>query len=752
MDPMFRRIQTFLLIVLTLSGSACRLSSRKAGRAPGREEAIVVYLAGEVRISHQGRWEPVMIGELLREGSTLQTGSGALCDIQIGDRALVRMGENTLLELSSLHDRDNGTRAEMELSAGTVLCKVEKLLSRETFLVRTPSTVAGVRGTLFQVDTPSDSSTTVAVENGEVLVKPRLDLETLQARAPDLETRKFLTGLNEQFPVLTGGGEIRVNIDAVNQARNAFRSLSEILQDSRPNDTEYQTKLAESGARLTGFGQIRTLSEQKRSRLRTFGEIPLRDFKAGPNELPVPVTLQGDPDTEILVNGKLAGRGTIALLEKPGTRIIAEAFKPGFRSDKEEITVSRSGSSIHTFEMRPIPDKRFTLTTDPPEAEIWIGTAKAGTGTYSGTLSSGRSETVRITAAGFNTRLVEIPLDEKDNEQITVILEKTVVSRTRATGSRIIGLTATDNGLILGDYSGALIKTDSRGTPVWTIRTANTPIEASSPAVWGNTVVFSGLSELILADKESGKVRHRRRLPPSEQHIFGRHAIPGETVIIHPSNDGMLLLDPANGDVLRTIAIPDGTRMTPLLFNGRIYLVNQEGILYVFDEKGTSLGEIRTSTTKPMALSISVGGSRGYYADRNGRVVALDLTANRVLWTRDINREAPVPVSDDLAVEGEILVAWSRGALYAIRAETGQPLWSTEERYSAPPLIHHGKIYVGTESGELAILDGTTGTVLQLTPLGERITVRPVEKGDRIWAGTNRGGLLEIRPLNGNLD
>jgi outer membrane protein assembly factor BamB len=740
------RLGSLILSIFMITG--CNFAGRDSLVNPGKEEAIIVFLTGDVSVYKNKEWANAEIGEILKAGQSIKTPVGSYCEIQMGTKALVRIEEDTMMEISSLYDRKNGTTVDMSLTSGTVICKVNKLLDKEAFAVRTTTTVAGVRGTRFLVSTGDDETTMVAVSDGSVQIAPRVEMDELYALAADQETKILLDKITSDFPLVHAGEEVHIGDDSIRQVTVSFNNLLTVLQDNSLPDEAIRDEVKKSGLLLTGFGTKQELSGTNRLKLDSIEESPFRDFSAPDDRRPVSVVLKATPGSEILVNGVVAGMSIVSILVPAGTKLTAEARRPGYSSSKKELTATPRGPNIHTFEMGKIPDKVFTVTTEPSTAEIWLNGIKVGTGTYNGTLSGGDHGRVMVSAEGFNNRWVQILFDDNQGELLHIRLDPVINASFKPSGTKIIGLTAWQGGLIYGDYAGTLACMEQTGDKLWAVITGNTPIEASTPVLSGQSVAFSGLVELVLTDPATGKIRHRRKLAPTEQHIFGRHPVDARGTLVYPTNNGFLLLNPDTGDVLRSVEVSGGTRMTPLAFNGKIYIVNQEGIVYIYNQKGDTIGEIRTGAARPMALSLAVSGTKGYFADKEGHLVCLDLAADRVVWEKRISNDSAVPVSEDLSVGDNILVVWSRGALFGFAADTGKELWTTVDRYSAPPLVTGGFVYAGTNNGRLEVLKARNGEIYQTTPLSARATTRPILSGGMIWLGTDKGSLLEIRPLD----
>ena len=113
----------------------------------------MTYLVGEVDVHRNGEfleWEVVDIGLEIEDYDLVQTGRSGNVQVELVTPATrdatITIAENTAFyfDISKL-DRSNKTTIEM--LSGSIAFKVTRLVSDDTFEVRTPSIVMGVRGT-----------------------------------------------------------------------------------------------------------------------------------------------------------------------------------------------------------------------------------------------------------------------------------------------------------------------------------------------------------------------------------------------------------------------------------------------------------------------------------------------------------------------------------------------------------------------------------------------------------------------------
>ena len=129
--------------------------------------ATVIFSMGEVVLTDQGGNEKsIRQGDVIKKGANLETGNDSQCTIQVGEKALVKILENTSVKVEKLFD--NGVNA-LYLEKGKVLSKVHKLKKNNEYNVRTETSLAAVRGTTFSVSYYPGKNI-VAVSKGKVEV------------------------------------------------------------------------------------------------------------------------------------------------------------------------------------------------------------------------------------------------------------------------------------------------------------------------------------------------------------------------------------------------------------------------------------------------------------------------------------------------------------------------------------------------------------------------------------------------------
>lgn len=186
---------------------------------PPPTSGLVISLSGEVYRYRQGNWSRVNVGDFVQTEDYLKTFARAKVDLQIGERVLITINENTVLKLNELMQSAEGLKSEAELLIGTLAAKVTKLSGSDRVRVKTGSTAFGVKGTTFLVRRQADVLS-CAVAEGQLslfdvttgqerfLINAGMEIQyseqrtrPLKTQALSLESQKLLTAIEGISPV-----------------------------------------------------------------------------------------------------------------------------------------------------------------------------------------------------------------------------------------------------------------------------------------------------------------------------------------------------------------------------------------------------------------------------------------------------------------------------------------------------------------------------------------------------------------------
>ncbi|HLX02504.1 MAG TPA: FecR domain-containing protein [Trinickia sp.] len=150
--------------------------------------ASVVAMSGPVeRAFRDGPFLPLTNGATLTEGDRLRTGDNGFVTLELADGSHLSLPSNSQLDLHTLQQTalTGTTVRQFELKRGEVDSEVTHAARKDDrFQIRSPSVVAGVRGTRFRVDyDDAQQATAVEVLDGTVGVDAASAARTQDAMA-----------------------------------------------------------------------------------------------------------------------------------------------------------------------------------------------------------------------------------------------------------------------------------------------------------------------------------------------------------------------------------------------------------------------------------------------------------------------------------------------------------------------------------------------------------------------------------------
>jgi len=147
-----------LIVALALGFGSSAVLAPEADALVSRSTLTVVD--GTVLVSHGGaEFTSARDGDVLAAGDRIRTAMGAAAEITYFEGSSVRLEADTEIVVESLRtEADGGTVIAMMQTLGRTWHVVTKLISGSSrYEVRTPSSTASVRGTIFAVDVHVDA-------------------------------------------------------------------------------------------------------------------------------------------------------------------------------------------------------------------------------------------------------------------------------------------------------------------------------------------------------------------------------------------------------------------------------------------------------------------------------------------------------------------------------------------------------------------------------------------------------------------
>jgi len=150
----YRAVLPFFVVFLGVAAGAHAASSPLG---------TIVYLEGNVTVDARS----ASIGDVVPYGATIRTDAASECDVAFREKNIVRLGELTTLVFNP-----GNLQVGSSLERGSLALVLKNLVNGaaqdHNFYIRTPTTAAGVRGTLFFIRVEDPQTTYVCTCNGTI--------------------------------------------------------------------------------------------------------------------------------------------------------------------------------------------------------------------------------------------------------------------------------------------------------------------------------------------------------------------------------------------------------------------------------------------------------------------------------------------------------------------------------------------------------------------------------------------------------
>ena len=190
------------------------------------------------------------VGLNINENDIVKTEKGSTVELQIGDKSLVRVKENSILKIVKLFKDQTAEETKINLDIGKILAKPKDLTEGSSFEIETKSVTAGVRGTEFTVVKTEEGVAKIAVNEGAVSVVKNIDLEEI--KNIEKVDKKLGDSLNEVLKkevLLEKNEKIEVNDNEYESYKeetlSIIKSISEDLEKSKDNKKELSVLIKE---------------------------------------------------------------------------------------------------------------------------------------------------------------------------------------------------------------------------------------------------------------------------------------------------------------------------------------------------------------------------------------------------------------------------------------------------------------------------------------------------------------------------
>ncbi len=228
--------------------------------------------------------------------------------------------------------------------------------------------------------------------------------------------------------------------------------------------------------------------------------------------------------------------------------------------------------------------------------------------------------------------------------------------------------------------------------------------------------------------------------------VYGGVTIAGESLLI-PAGNTLVVLDRADGRLLRTLPLGDRLDTAPAYSEGLIYTAADDQKISAF---GIESGELRWATAADGPFNAAPLSSGGvvYAATMAGTLYALDALSGTVRWRTNVSSK-PIAVTPALSPDGLLFAAADDGFLHIVAAETGNLIRSRRVSGSplrTSPVCCGHTVFAGADDGSLYSLDAEYAVqrAYETTP-GTRLTTAGLAlSGDTLVCAATNGVLYVL--------
>ncbi len=604
-----------------------------------RQGMQCTFSFGEVQVKSISGRRPAVAGMRIHPDDIVSTGEKSFADLIYGDDIKIRIKEKTVLKAGEIV-REGGLRFSTEISKGKALLDFRKLSRNDNITIKTPTSVAGVRGTRFGVLVRDDRSVRYEVIEGKISVRNRLQLDPQLLENKDV--RNFARKLDESLEekaVVVGEDQVcevksRGN-EELNKAVNDIVGKSGPSALSDPTAEKIIDKAEEAAAPMVYT--VTTSKPELMAELKDFAE-DLSSRKGKENS--VTATITAEPDrTMIMIDGKLIGYGKVTL-DVPEGRHIMEFSAPGFETRRREVELTRK-SSVLAVALEKTRGMGFDYAQWSSRVNSSYLIADQRLPLLISVGPNGRVDAILNSRLNwsFNGRsnIGSIPVLHRGRMYLTTVDE------------RVIALSLSDGRLL------------------WSVKIEGGLHFGTRLVVQDNYIFAATASGNLYKLNEYGAVIWKLRLPAG---IYATPATDGNFIFV-PLQDGNVYAVDAKLHII-VMKIPSGKIVgsTILLRNGRLYAAAFDGRIichdYVRDEP---VWHYRAGSR--IITDMVMDANSLYVTAANGDVLRLSADG-ALVWKLNVGGT----IEKTPAIENENFFVLARKAFYVIDRDSGRVRWS----------------------------------------------------------------------------
>ncbi len=637
-----------MLVALTFYAVRGRIAAPQ-----GEVRAVCRFVYGDVSLTRNGTRTALASGSELASGDVVATGPRGLAEIHVGADTIVRIREGSMLAIAELQRRDGRLAFSVDLPSGTALFNFKRFSKGDSASVRTPTSVAGVRGTTFGVSVGRNSDVRYEVLEGKIRVKSRVDTGASPALGREVEHL-----IEEAAVVVEAGGICTVDAAAAARLERELKAavasqapsarIGQIVKDGSPVRVDAETP--------TMFAEMRSLE----------GRSP--EEAAAPRVFPLTIRV-APAHASVYLDGDFRGEGPLTVLTTEGRHRV-EARADGYLPGAVEETVDSNRSVV-------------AVTLERADNEIRTPGAWRGNGDSS-SLSYIESRNLLI--------------------NITTKRKVEAVSGGRIVWSRTLASPASSDpvwdgdSLYLATGNEKIISLSlGNGAMRW-----ERPIKGlllfGSGLEYRNGLIFAGTSRGYLYCFDSaGRMRWETKFDGG---IFSSPVVSRRKLYVTVQDGNLYRVDIASGAIEEQVNVGKVIGTSRIIEGPKLYLANYSGEVISYDHERGAI-DWKYNTGRRLIVNTLFDRGSLYIFNIEGDIFKLD-QAGRLLWKTELGGQIRVSP----AIYDHAIYTIAGRVLYQVDGEKGQVRWSyvMQSNPTTGVTVTRRTVLFGTEEKGLVVL------------------------------------------------
>lgn len=216
----------------------------------GEDFSLKVYsVIGDVSLISADGEKALKPGDGVKEGDTVKTSKLAIADLVQQDSVLIRIHENSVVRVAALLSKTNND-SQLTMDKGKMYVTLSRM-KKGSFSVKTPTSVASVRGTAFRISSDNNASR-LDVINGTVAVNPVKDSVIIKDVEKNIEANQCTSIDKKAVDAIITKKEIAVEPlkpETIKEIQAEVKDIKpEVLEKLNPDaKKEFSKNLSDAG-------------------------------------------------------------------------------------------------------------------------------------------------------------------------------------------------------------------------------------------------------------------------------------------------------------------------------------------------------------------------------------------------------------------------------------------------------------------------------------------------------------------------